>query len=107
MPGAKKPNSAQIVKRSTKLAIRVKQVLFSPDGSQFACATTEGLIIYSLQSQYGHQQNFIPVEITEDITIDNIIKCIKDQRFLMALLMALKMNDSQVIEKVHGCIPIE
>ena len=48
MPGAKKPNNAQIIKRNTKLAVRVKKVMFSPDGTQFACATTEGLLIYSL-----------------------------------------------------------
>lgn len=50
MPGSKKPNNAQIVKRNTKLAVRVKQVIFSPDGTQFACSTTEGLVIYSLAS---------------------------------------------------------
>ena len=33
MPGCKKPNNAQIVKRNTKLAVRVKQVVFSPDGT--------------------------------------------------------------------------
>jgi periodic tryptophan protein 2 len=45
LQGARKD---KVVKRNTKLAIRVKNVLFSPDGSSFACATTEGLIIYSL-----------------------------------------------------------
>lgn len=50
MPGSKKANNAQVVKRNTKLAVRVKQVAFSPDGTQFACATTEGLVVYSLAS---------------------------------------------------------
>lgn len=48
MPGAKQKDNANVIKRSTKLAIRVKKIQFSPDGTQFACVTTEGLLIYSL-----------------------------------------------------------
>jgi hypothetical protein len=48
MPGSSKMNNAKVIKRNTKLAVRVKQVVFSPDGTQFACATTEGLLVYSL-----------------------------------------------------------
>ena len=48
MPGAKKPNNVNMIKRNTKLAIRVKNIRFSPDGTCFACVTTEGLLIYSL-----------------------------------------------------------
>jgi hypothetical protein len=36
-----------MIKRNTKLAVRIKCVKFSPDGTQFAAATTEGLVIYS------------------------------------------------------------
>jgi len=70
MPGVRKPNNAQAVKRSTKLAIKVKKVLFSPDGTSFACATTEGLIVYSLRND---SVVFNPVDIDENITLDNII----------------------------------
>lgn len=70
MPGSKKPNKAQVIQRKTKLAIRIKCVRFSPDGTQFACATTEGLIIYSLKSDINL---FNPIEIDENVTIDNII----------------------------------
>ena len=49
--------------------MRVKAVRFSPDGTNFACATTEGLVIYSLKSD----DVFNPVEIDENVTIDNII----------------------------------
>ena len=73
MPGSKKPNNAQVVKRSTKLAVRVKKVEFSPDGTQFACATTEGIVIYSLGSSLLENHTFNPYEIDETVTIDNII----------------------------------
>ena len=74
MPGAKKLNNAQVIKRRTKLAIRIKNIKFSPDGTQFAAATTEGLVIYSLKSDINL---FNPVEIDENVTIDNIISQVK------------------------------
>ncbi len=46
LPGAKL--TAKQIKRTTKLAITVKNIKFSPDGSSFAAATTEGLVVYSL-----------------------------------------------------------
>jgi periodic tryptophan protein 2 len=70
MPGARKPNNAQAIKRNTKMAVKIKTVKFSPDGQTFACATTEGLVIYSLAGD----AYFNPVEIDENVTIDNIIK---------------------------------
>ncbi len=76
MPGSKKVNGAQLIKRRTKLAIRIKAIRFSPDGTQFAAATTEGLIIYSLKNDINL---FNPVEIDENVTIDNIINHIKDE----------------------------
>ena len=104
MPGAKKPNNAQAIKRQTKLAIRIKKVLFSPDGTQFACATTEGLVVYSLRNDNAV---FNPVDIDENVTLDNIISGIKKEEYLTALLMSLKINELEVIEKVYKCIPIE
>jgi len=84
MPGAKKPNNAQVIKRQTKLAIRIKAIRFSPDGTQFAAATTEGLIIYSLKNDINL---FNPLEIDETVTIDNIITNVKNQQYLTALIV--------------------
>lgn len=88
MPGAKKLNNAQTVKRNTKLAIRIKKVLFSPDGSSFACATTEGLIIYSLRPE---NSLFNPFDIDEHVTLEGIIQSIKDEQHLSALLVRKDM----------------
>ncbi len=75
LPGSKLKNNAQAVKRKTKLAIRVKCVKFSPDGTSFACATTEGLIMYSLQQDMV----FNPIDIDENVTMDNIISMVKEE----------------------------
>jgi len=45
LKGAKRDEQ---VKRKLTLAVRVKKIIFSPDGGSFACATSEGLVIYSL-----------------------------------------------------------
>lgn len=86
MPGAKKPNNAQVIKRQTKLAIRIKAIKFSPDGTQFAAATTEGLIIYSLNNDINL---FNPLEIDETVTIDNIIAKVKSEQYLSSILVRL------------------
>ena len=80
-------NNAQAVKRKTKLAIRVKCVKFSPDGTSFACATTEGLIMYSLQQDMV----FNPIDIDENVTMDNIIIMVKEEQHMTALLVLIPM----------------
>jgi len=83
LPGARKPAT---IKRRTKLAVRVTDVKFSPDGQSFACATTEGLLIYSLNDQIA----FNPVEIDEGVTLDGIIERLKGEEYLTALLVRRK-----------------
>lgn len=102
MPGARKANNATLIKRNTKMAVKVKVVKFSPDGTQFACATTEGLLLFSLRPD----DVFNPFEIDETVTLDNIISELKDEQYLTALLLALKLNTVEVIDKVYKCIPI-
>lgn len=61
-----KQNSRSIkVKRSVKLQVRVKCVKFSPDGKQFAVATTEGVLLFSNDLS----EIFLPLDIDTDITL--------------------------------------
>ena len=41
------------------------------------------------------------------MTLDNIIDNLKNENYLSALLMALKLNEEEVIDKVFKCIPIK
>ena len=62
LPGSKKPTN---MKRNAKLKIECRSVKFSPNGSCWACASSEGLHIYSgSQTQY-----FTPYELDENISI--------------------------------------
>lgn len=69
--------------------------------------TTEGLLIYSLAQDLLNQTTFNPYEIDETVTIDNIINHIKSENYLSALIMAMRLNEEEVIEKVFKCVPIE
>lgn len=89
LPGVKTVKN--MIKRNTKLAVRIKDLKFSPDGTTFAAATTEGLIIYSNKLQ---SHIFNPVLIDSTVTLDNIIEKVKDENYTTALALALRLNET-------------
>jgi periodic tryptophan protein 2 len=102
LPGVK--TAKNLIKRNTKLAVRVKCVKFSPDGTTFAAATTEGLIIYS--NKLGREAVFNPVWIDENVTLDNVINAVKEEQYLNAMGLALRLDEPEVIKTVYRSIPI-
>jgi periodic tryptophan protein 2 len=98
LPGAKKPSKIQ---RKTKLAVRVKDVKFSPDGKSFACATTEGVLIYSINTS----QVFVPFDLDIDVTLENLMSELKKRNYLQAILMSLKFNQIKIMEKTFELVP--
>lgn len=102
LPGAK--TAKNLVKRNTKLAVRVKCVRFSPDGTVFAAATTEGLVIYS--NKLGRENVFNPVAIDSTVTLDAVISAVKEEEYLSALVLSLRLNETQVTATVYKSIPI-
>jgi len=101
LPGAKTPKN--LLQRNTRLAVRIKCIKFSPDGTQFAAATTEGLVLYS--NKQNSEAFFNPFMIDEQVTLDNIIAKVKAEEFLTALVLALRLNEPQVTQTVYKCIP--
>lgn len=105
MPGAK--TAKNLLKRKVKLAVRIKNVCFSPDGTQFAAATTEGLVIYSNQAQTRQSADFFnPFEIDESVTLENIIAKVQNEEHLTALVLALRLNIAEVTDTVYRCVPV-
>ena len=103
MPGAK--TAKNILKRNVKLAVRIKSISFSPDGTQFAAATTEGLVIYSNTHLLKGYDFFNPYEIDESVTLDNIIAKVQSEEYLTALVLALRLNIAEVTDTVYRCVP--
>ncbi|ODV58507.1 snoRNA-binding rRNA-processing protein PWP2 [Ascoidea rubescens DSM 1968] len=87
--------------RNVRPEIRVMSIQFSPTSSSFAAASTEGLLIYSIDSKVI----FDPFDLDINITSTEILKQLNDKKFLIALVMAIRLNENHLILKVFEHIP--
>ena len=98
LPGSKK---SDLSSRSSSQKVIVHSLEFSPTGRDFAAATTEGLLVYSLDSR----MTFDPYELEEDVTPKTTRSKVQDQDFEAALSMALRLNETDLIREVIEQIP--
>lgn len=70
-------------------------------GRSWAATTTEGLLIYSLDSGLI----FDPFELDIDVTPSNIRKTLHQKEYAMAIIMALKLNEKKLIQEVIEAVP--
>ncbi|XP_017785717.1 PREDICTED: periodic tryptophan protein 2 homolog [Nicrophorus vespilloides] len=100
LPGVRKGDMAA---RNFKPEIRVFSVQFSPTGQQWTAATTEGLLIYSLNTGVV----FDPWELQMNITPSSVRKAITDNDSTNALMMSMKLNEAGLINEVLESIPVK
>lgn len=86
--------------RSTRPEIRVMSVGFSPTANAFAAASTEGLLIYSVDDSLI----FDPIDLDIDVTPENTLLCLKEGEYLNAIAMAFRLNETYLIHKVYESI---
>ena len=98
LPGSTRGDAST---RKTRPEIRTRAVQLSPTGRAFAAATTEGLLLYSLDKEII----FDPYELEVDITPTTILAAITRKEYLKALLMSLRLSLSQVTTKAIEDIP--
>ncbi|GIC90070.1 snoRNA-binding rRNA-processing protein PWP2 [Aspergillus udagawae] len=111
LPGAKRGDAGT---RKTRPDVRVTAVDFSPTGRAFCAASTEGLLVYSLDTEFV----FDPFDLDIDITPTTILATLDaakkahsmntaddDNTFLKALVMAFRLNESKLIRAVYEAIP--
>ncbi|XP_064503026.1 periodic tryptophan protein 2 homolog [Pseudopipra pipra] len=98
LPGVKRGDMSY---RHFKPEIRVTCVRFSPTGRSWAATTTEGLLIYSLDSGLI----FDPFELDIDVTPSNIHKTLRRKEYTMAIIMAFKLNEKKLIQEVIEAVP--
>ena len=84
-----------------KPQVLVTGLEFSPTGREFSAATTEGLLMYSLESQ----MIFDPFELEEEITPKSTRDLVRMQEYDRALSMALRLNEGDLIREVIEQIP--
>jgi periodic tryptophan protein 2 len=98
LPGVQQGSFA---KRKNAGRIATSEISFSPSGRQWACTTTGGLVIYSLDDQ----MLFDPYMLDIDITPDTILETLEQKIYLKALIMALRLNEYNITKKVFNAIP--
>merc|ERR1712216_137219 len=66
-------------------------------------ASTEGLLIYSLDET----MTFDPSDLDLEVTPDNVNKCVDERMFSKALMMSLSLNEEPLIQQVVESCPYE
>jgi periodic tryptophan protein 2 len=98
LPGASRGDASV---RRTRPEVRVTAVAFSPAARSFCAASTEGLLIYSLDNTL----QFDPFDLDISITPSSILKTLEEKEYLRALVMAFRLNDRPLIRGVYEGIP--
>ncbi|XP_064489953.1 periodic tryptophan protein 2 homolog [Ornithodoros turicata] len=99
LPGAKKGDMSS---RSFKPEVRVASVAFSPTGRAWGAATTEGILVYSLD----HSLVFDPYELEQDITPASIRQALDAKDYSKAVMTALRLNEAALTTEIVEKIPL-
>jgi periodic tryptophan protein 2 len=97
LPGAQRGAGA----RTTRAAVRVPAVAFSPTGRAFCAASTEGLLIYSLDTTF----QFDPFDLDITVTPGTTLSTLAEKEYLKALVMAFRLNERNLIRRVFEATP--
>ncbi|KAF8253141.1 WD40 repeat-like protein [Wilcoxina mikolae CBS 423.85] len=101
LPGASRGDMSA---RKVCPEIRVTGISFSPTGRSFAAATTEGLLIYSLDNT----MLFDPFDLDVDVTPATTLYALKEEKdYLKALVMAFRLNEKYLIHQVYESTPVD
>ncbi|KAL0062025.1 U3 snoRNP protein [Marasmius tenuissimus] len=100
LPGASR-GAGDMSKRKYRQEARTKCVRFSPTGRAWAAASTEGLLIYSLDETV----TFDPFDLSIDLTPESVLEVLSSGEYLKALVMAFRLNEKPLIRHVYENIP--
>lgn len=101
LPGSRK--GGDLSTRRVKPEVRVTSVEFSPTADAFAAASTEGLLMYSIDQNLL----FDPFDLDIDVTPRNTLEKLSEKDYLVALVMAFRLNERPLINKIYEEIPFK
>jgi len=82
--------------------VRVTGVSFAPTGRSFCAASTEGLLIYSLDTT----PLFDPFDLDVSVTPASTLHVLQEEKdYLKALVMAFRLNEAPLLRQVYQGIP--
>jgi len=99
LPGAKQVDDAG--SRKHRVEVLTTQVSFSSTGREWAAVSGEGLHIYSLDDD----MLFDPIALTEAITPTAVQANLRAQKYGIALIMSMHLNEVSLVEQVLDCTP--
>jgi periodic tryptophan protein 2 len=100
LPGSTRGGDPSARKRMPE--VRVSGVAFSPTGRSFCAASTEGLLIYSLDTL----PLFDPIDLDLEVTPSSTLQVLHQEKdYLKALVMAFRLNETSLIKQVFEGIP--
>lgn len=100
LPGSARGGDPSVRKRTPE--VRVTGVAFSPTGRAFCAASTEGLLIYSLDTL----PLFDPIDLDLAVTPASTLHVLqKEKDYLKALIMAFRLNEAPLIRRVFEGTP--
>jgi len=98
LPGSKRGDTSV---RRLRPEVRVTSVAFAPSGRSFCAATTEGLLIYSLDEV----RKFDPFDLDVTVTPKSTLQALDYGDYLKALVMSFRLNLSPLMTRVFLAIP--
>ncbi|KAI1391346.1 periodic tryptophan protein 2 [Hypoxylon trugodes] len=100
LPGSKRGGDPSARKKLPE--VRVTSVGFSPTGTAFCAASTEGLLIYSVENDL----QFDPFDLNMEITPASTLAVLENEKdYLKALVMAFRLNEARLIKRVFQAVP--
>ncbi|KAK4479702.1 hypothetical protein RD792_015233 [Penstemon davidsonii] len=75
--------------------IRTKCLKIAPTGRSWAAATTEGVLLYSMDESFI----FDPTDLDMDVTPEAVDAALKDNEPKRAVILSLRMNEDSLIKK--------
>lgn len=98
LPGASR---GDLSKRRVRRDARTSCVRFSTTGRSWAAASTEGLLIYSLDES----TTFDPFDLSLDLTPSSILSTLDSGDHLIAMIMALRLSEKPLIQRCYESVP--
>ncbi len=100
LPGSTRGGDPSARKRMPE--VRVTGVAFAPTGRAFCAASTEGLLIYSVDTA----PMFDPIDLDLAVTPASTLHVLqKEKDYLKALVMAFRLNEASLLRQVFEGIP--
>ncbi|CAD5119322.1 DgyrCDS7945 [Dimorphilus gyrociliatus] len=99
LPGVRKGDFSG---RRASPDVRISQVSWSNTGRQFVAASTDGIMVFSLDQD----KNFNPIDLEIEITPNKVFESLKSKDYFAALTYALKLRESSIIRETIENVPV-